>query len=932
MSPIYYRLAAYGLMLVGFLLRVLQLNDVAVEKAEMMSILWFIREGLPDLLTHNKDLNNHPLNSLLAYLTSLGNESVFSLRWHSVIIGLVTVAVVMRLARRWFGEREGLVAGLLIATSAYHVALSQRSRGYVGIVGFTALGFYFAWRAVQTGRRRYWLGFVLASVLNIYSHLYGVMAVATIGVVALGLLVWRRARRPTEPRVSEPRASASGIAEARVSASGTTEARVSTSGTTGPRASPSGVQRTSGSLARTLAPALVSLVAALIISGALYLPMWSDTVAVAGQDNQFRQSDVRHAETYGGLEQVTRLVHEAIRPFSLAEDSTRLRLGDAGIHYGPFDRAAAPAEGDVGYYLSLGSWLLGLLVCLARFRGQAVILLAWLGLPFVAQLVGGLVVPGAYYRGRFLGFIYVPYLLTIVPAWPGLGDCLGGRVRARRLFRVVAGGLGWAGLAALVVLNLVWLGAYYSAAATEDWGAVARHITLNKQPGDLIVCGQYSKTPCSFDLTVRTDTDVSEYDKFVFDTLNGNRAYASWPGRVWMVMPHLSPSQLSRLRESVQPTNYWLAGDPAYGQVGWVLLDAHRSLGDNLGAAMQLGVALSLGVEDTYRYTISLAEIRLTQDRLPAAEEAYAQASALLPAVGGPDGTFRTVSEQMEYARRVSQAATDLPPDAVRVHLEMGNLARLIAYETDRETLTPGDALRITLYWLPLRPISRDLVSYVHVTDLAANLLAETSGVPAAGRSPTSSWEPGQMVVDTHTVTLKADVRTPLAARLEAGLFDPGEKEFVKPIDAAGQYTGSAIGQARVVPVTWPVVTPSHALDASFGDLISLAGYDWLSDPPRVVFYWRAETSITKDYTVFVHLLNSDGQLAGQMDGPPLGGDYPTSWWAAGDVIVDQRLLPNPVSGAYRLLVGWYRLEDGSRLPVTDGSGDSVMLGPVQIP
>ncbi len=184
-QPAYWRMGAYGTILLGFFLRIYALNDVAVTKPELMSITWFIRCGLTCILTGNKDLNNHPLNSLLAYLASLGGESVFTLRWPSAVIGVIGVAAVFRLAREWFGERDGFIASLLVSVSAYHVFYSHMARGYVGQISLTTLGLYLAYRAVQTGRRRYWLGFVMASFLNIYTHLYGAVAVAVVGLIIL---------------------------------------------------------------------------------------------------------------------------------------------------------------------------------------------------------------------------------------------------------------------------------------------------------------------------------------------------------------------------------------------------------------------------------------------------------------------------------------------------------------------------------------------------------------------------------------------------------------------------------------------------------------------------------------------------------------------------------------------------------------------------
>ncbi len=58
-------------------------------------------------------------------------------------------------------------------------------------------------------------------------------------------------------------------------------------------------------------------------------------------------------------------------------------------------------------------------------------------------------------------------------------------------------------------------------------------------------------------------------------------------------------------------------------------------------------------------------------------------------------------------------------------------------------------------------------------------------------------------------------------------------------------------------------------------------------------------------------------------DAPPLGGDYPTRRWAAGEVIID----PHPLDlsalppGEYRLLTGLYNFTTGERLPAASPTG-----------
>ena len=88
--------------------------------------------------------------------------------------------------------------------------------------------------------------------------------------------------------------------------------------------------------------------------------------------------------------------------------------------------------------------------------------------------------------------------------------------------------------------------------------------------------------------------------------------------------------------------------------------------------------------------------------------------------------------------------------------------------------------------------------------------------------------------------------------------------------------------------------------------------------------YWAPRGRPTRDYTVFVHILDSEGQLQGQADSPPTSGKYPTSVWDAGEVIADLHTLslaPDLPAGEYRIAVGLYDPETGQRLQTIDESG-----------
>jgi hypothetical protein len=137
-------------------------------------------------------------------------------------------------------------------------------------------------------------------------------------------------------------------------------------------------------------------------------------------------------------------------------------------------------------------------------------------------------------------------------------------------------------------------------------------------------------------------------------------------------------------------------------------------------------------------------------------------------------------------------------------------------------------------------------------------------------------------------------------------------------------YFGRRVSEAQI---------PNY-INAKIGSSIELVGYkveskggktdtgpevpgaDQLLD---VTLYWRANTGVTEDYTVFVQLLGPDGRLITQHDGQPLYGNLPTSNWSWGEIVPDHHLLSIPADlphGRYQLIAGMYMLDTMERLPV----------------
>ena len=118
-------------------------------------------------------------------------------------------------------------------------------------------------------------------------------------------------------------------------------------------------------------------------------------------------------------------------------------------------------------------------------------------------------------------------------------------------------------------------------------------------------------------------------------------------------------------------------------------------------------------------------------------------------------------------------------------------------------------------------------------------------------------------------------------------------------------------------------------IEATFGDRISLVSFAAKGSVTSeqtldVRLYWKALQPLEEDYIVFVHLLDSSGDLVASHDGPPRDRESPTSTWLPGDIVPDVHsvdLRDDTPTGTYQLWVGIYTWPDIERLPVRDIEG-----------
>jgi hypothetical protein len=284
----------------------------------------------------------------------------------------------------------------------------------------------------------------------------------------------------------------------------------------------------------------------------------------------------------------------------------------------------------------------------------------------------------------------------------------------------------------------------------------------------------------------------------------------------------------------------------------------------------------------------------------------------------------------------------------------------LVGYEIDR-SVRGGEELPLSLYWRTAKGVDLDLYVYIHLYDASGDPVGQWDALPGNGLYPTRLWQPNEMIVDRYMVPISTAAFGPQVGRVEVGLTRVGSTVPLPAHDPSGETIVPTIARFKIAaPAT---NTPPRPTLFKFGDQFEAVNIHFSGarggrvfeidpshvtatslfggDVMRVALTLRAATMPDGDYTVFVHLLDSQGNIVVQRDGPPGGDGYPTSFWDAGEEVDRQFDLPirdDIAAGDYQVEVGVYRSGGGARLPASGNAignlhavGDHLLLTPLPI-
>lgn len=284
-------------------------------------------------------------------------------------------------------------------------------------------------------------------------------------------------------------------------------------------------------------------------------------------------------------------------------------------------------------------------------------------------------------------------------------------------------------------------------------------------------------------------------------------------------------------------------------------------------------------------------------------------------------------------------------PEFRRRELVWGDGIALLGTAISPRQVHQGEKVSLTACWRADAVMTTDYTFYVHLLDHQFNSLGQRDTYTGLGTFPTSYWQPGDLFCDTYLIPVSKDLSLPVAADVVIGFYDFDTRQPLPTSTSDGvPLERVVVGQLKVMPKSAaPVPEQQHRIEARFDQGVVLTGYSWSAteicngETVSATVAWEAYGPLDQSYTIFAHLLDADGQMITQDDGLPRDGAYPTTFWGTGETIVDERVFTIPEGthpGPTQLLLGFYRLEDGRRLPREAGADlpDAARLpGPIVV-
>jgi hypothetical protein len=143
----------------------------------------------------------------------------------------------------------------------------------------------------------------------------------------------------------------------------------------------------------------------------------------------------------------------------------------------------------------------------------------------------------------------------------------------------------------------------------------------------------------------------------------------------------------------------------------------------------------------------------------------------------------------------------EAPPIGHPLSAELGDGVRLLGYDLADAEVRGGDTVHLTLLWQAMGEMDVSYTVFTHLLDGDSRIWGQQDSVPGGGSLPTTSWLPGEVLIDEYAIELAGDA-PPGEYLLEIGMYEAETGQRLPVRDAAGNPSGDYVRLDTLIPVT----------------------------------------------------------------------------------------------------------------------------------
>lgn len=188
----------FAIVLVGFSLRLHNLgkhdfwfDEVITHDYVSKEYSWSSQDFINNFIEKNPPL----YFILLREWSVVFGKTEFSLRFLSLILGVLSIFLIYKLSRLFFGSNSSLLAAVFLCLSPFQIWYSQESRGFTLSLALSLLNSYFFLKSMREGGVKYGIGYSFSLALLLFTTYYGLFLLVPQALLQViynrkGILKW----------------------------------------------------------------------------------------------------------------------------------------------------------------------------------------------------------------------------------------------------------------------------------------------------------------------------------------------------------------------------------------------------------------------------------------------------------------------------------------------------------------------------------------------------------------------------------------------------------------------------------------------------------------------------------------------------------------------------------------------------------------------